>query len=512
MTGKRGVTSNRGTGAAGIRPALRAVVVCAASLAAGIGCSSSPKTAAAAPPPAAHCSGTLGFETGPLTRAVRKKLALPADTAGAAVTTVLPGGPAQAAGLRAGDVVEQIGDERIGNDCDADKASFHRACQPTTLRVWRSGSVSELTLTPVDEVPFLDKACREGSADACFRAAWLKWNRHVESPDVLSELDAACKAGSAEACAYEGLQLSENPDRASEARPLDERSCDLGSAAGCANLAYLYAAGKSVAKDDRRAASLYRKSCDLGDAQGCYNAGVMADDGRGVREDPAAAAADYAEGCSLGSSTACTNLGFLYEHGRGVRQDKARAVELYQKGCEGSSCRVSNLGGCLNVGRALRDGIGVAVDEPKAAEIFREACHRKADSEDIHAEENGARACSLLGGLYIAGDGIERDLDQGREFSILGCDRGDAFGCFNAAVCYGSSAGASADPAKAASYFDRACRLRDGESCHQLARAYESGKGVPRDAARAKTLEKDACEFGFTDSCPKARPKTKKKS
>ncbi len=502
---------DRANGSLRIRPALWAGLVVAASLEWSIGCSSSPKTAATAVPAPSHCSGTLGFETGPLTRAVRRKLALPADVAGAVVTTILPGGPAQSAGLRAGDVVEQIGDTPIANDCDADKASFHRACQPAALKVWRAGNVADLTVTPVDQAPFLEKACREGSADACFRAAWLKWDRHHENPEVLTELDAACKAGSAEACAYEGLQVSENPERVSEARPLDERACDLGSGAGCANVAFLFATGKSVAKDDRKAASLYRKSCDLGDAQGCYNAGVMADDGRGVREDPAAAAADYAEGCSLGSSTACTNLGFLYEHGRGVRQDKARAVELYQKGCEGTTCRVSNLGGCLNVGRALRDGIGVAVNEPKAAEIFREACHRKADPEDVHAEENGARACSLLGGLYIAGDGIERDLDQGREFSILGCDRGDAFGCFNAAVCYGSSAGASADPAKAASYFERACRLRDGESCHQLARAYESGKGVPRDAARAKALEKDACEFGFTDSCPKARPKAKKK-
>jgi hypothetical protein len=222
-----------------------------------------------------------------------------------------------------------------------------------------------------------------------------------------------------------------------------------------------------------------------------------------MKEDLVRAAADYERGCDLGSSTACTNLGFLYERGRGVAEDQARAVALYQQGCDGSSCRASNLGGCVNVGRAYRDGIGAEKNEEKAAGIFREACDRKESKDDLHAAEGGARACSLLGGLYIAGEGIPKDLEQGRDFSVLGCERGDSFGCFNAAICF--SSGAEADPAKAASYFDRACALGDGESCHELAAAYGKGNGVTKDAARAKTLEKRACELGFAAACPKKK-------
>jgi TPR repeat protein len=470
----------------------------AAALAAACSSAPPPKTA---PAPAVSCHGTLGLEVGPLTRSVRKKLGLPADVKGAVVTSVSPGGPAANAGIRPNDVLERIGDAAIVFDCDADKADYNRACEPVRVVLRRGGDAVEVTLVPVDQMAFLEKACDGGNSNACFRAAWLRWDRRHENARTLELLGSACKAGSGEACAYEGLQLSENPERVGESLPVLERACELRSGGGCATLGFLYATGKAVARDDKRAAVLYRKSCELGDAQGCYNAGLMADDGRGVKEDAARAAAEYDEACELGSSTACTNLGFLYERGRGVRQDRARAFALYERGCAGSSCLASNLGGCLNVGRAYRDGIGVAVDEAKAAAIFREACDRKVNQDDVHAAENGARACSLLGGLYMSGEGIPKDLEKGRELSVLGCERGDSFGCFNAAVCF--SSGADANPAQAASYFERACKLGDGESCHQLATAYRKGDGVGRDAQRAKALEKQACDLGFKASCGK---------
>jgi len=462
------------------------------------GCSTAPPKPATSVP-AVRCRGTLGLEVGPLSREVRKKLGLLADSKGAVVTSVYPGGPAANAGIRENDILERIGGTAIVFDCDADRAAYNRACEPATAMIRRGGIEMEVTLVPVDQLPFFEKACDGGNLDACFRKAWLPWDRKHEDPRTLELFESACKAGSGEACAYEGLQLSENPERAGDSVPVLQRACELQSAGGCATLGFLYATGKAVAKDDKRAAALYRKSCELGDAQGCYNAGLMSDDGRGVKEDAARAAADYDEACELGSATACTNLGFLYERGRGVRQDRAQAFALYERGCAGTSCLGSNLGGCVNAGRAYRDGIGVAVNEEKAALIFREACDRKQNEDDIHAAENGARACSLLGGLYIAGDGIPKDLEQGRDFSVLGCDRGDSFGCFNAAVCF--SSGADADPAKAASYFERACKLGDGESCHALAAAYRKGNGVPRDAARAKALEKQACDLGFAASC-----------
>ena len=53
------------------------------------------------------------------------------------------------------------------------------------------------------------------------------------------------------------------------------RACHFGSGAGCAHLAFMYASGRLVERDDGRATPLYVRSCDLGDARGCFNVGIM---------------------------------------------------------------------------------------------------------------------------------------------------------------------------------------------------------------------------------------------
>ena len=479
-----------------------AVALGVAALTAGCASSSSPAPAAkAAPAPPPSCIGTLGIEAGPIPRAARKKLGLPEDARGALVTDVLPGGPAAAAGILPNDIVEKIGSTDIVTDCEFDAAAFNRSsCGPVLVSVRRAGASVEATLVPVDQTAFLEKACQDGNADACFRQGWLLWSRRG-GPKVDRALElftAACKSGSAQACAYEALQLMDAPDRAAESLAAAERSCELGSGSGCATLAFLYATGKFVKRDDRRSTTLYAKACDLGDPQGCYNVGLMADDARGGPRDLARAVAKYQEACALGSATGCTNLGFLYEKGSGVKMDKLKAVALYQHGCDGSSCQPSNLGGCVNVGRAYRDGIGVEKDEARAAGIFREACDRRVDPDDIHAAENGARACSLLGGLYIAGDGIPKDLEKGQELSELGCGRGDSFGCFNAAAV-------ATDPATADHFLDLACKAGDAEGCFDLGVAYEKGRGVAADRKQAAALYRKACQMGFAQACAKKK-------
>ena len=482
---------------------LPAVIVLGVGMAAGCA-SSGPDSKAAAARPSCE-AGTLGIEAAPLSRAIRKKLALPEDFRGAVVAEVLPGSPGDAAGIRPDDVIEEIGSVRIGNECDFGGAAFGRTCEPVTLVIRRGGAAVRAILAPIEAEPFLDRSCREGSTTGCFRQAMSLWsrNRGGDRDRARDLYQAACRSGSAEACAYEGLHLTERTDLASDAVPVLQRSCDLGSGAGCAHLAFLYATGKIVKRDDHRATPLYVRACDLGDAQGCYNAGLMADDGRGVARDVTRAVARYVEACDMGSSTACTNLGFHFEHGTGVPKDPSRAFALYERGCRGTSCQPSNLGGCLNAGRAHRDGIGVQKDAAKAAAIFREACDRNPDPDDVGAAGNRSRACSLLGGLYLAGDGVGTDFAKGRELSELGCEQGDSFGCFNAAAVFTAGSGVPRDPAKAASFLEKACQGGDGEGCFDLGVAAEKGNGVARDRKRAAELFRKACELGFKEGCGK---------
>ena len=296
----------------------------------------------------------------------------------------------------------------------------------------------------------------------------------------------------------------DEPDKGSESVAAAERSCKLGSGAGCANLAFLYATGKFVKKDDHRATALYKKACDLGDAQGCYNAALMADEGRGGAHDVARAVAGYEEACTLGSTTGCTNLGFLYEKGRGVTTDKSRAVALYRRGCEGTSCQPSNLGGCVNLGRAYRDGIGVEVDEPRAAAIFREACDRDAQPRRRpllrerlarlfaprrplhrrrwHSEgpDEGARAV----GARVRQRRLVRLLQRGGRL-LRRRGRG------------------AATRRRPPPILDLACKGGDGEGCFDLGVAYEKGNGVTRDRHRAVEFFRRACQLGFSEACAK---------
>lgn len=456
--------------------------------------------------PAGRCQGTLGLESAPLSRAARKRLGLPENAKGALVAEVIPGGPAAAAGIRRDDLVEAVGSTRIGTDCELTDATRTRSCESVRVHLRRAGADIDVQVVPVDEETFLDQACRKGIATACYRQASGLWFRETEKSReaALDLYDKACRAGSADACAEEGLHLMDVDVRAKDVVAILDRSCTtLHSAGGCANLAFLYATGKIVKRDDRRATSLYVKSCDLGDAKGCYNVGVMADGGRGIPKDVARAVARYDEACAMGSASACTNLGFHYENGLGVSKDPMRAVSLYQKGCDGTHCQISNLSGCVNVGRAYRDGLGVAVSEPRAASIFREACERKPSVREADPDfaETGSRACSLLGALYIAGDGIPKDTAKGEELSERGCGRGDAFGCFNAAAV----AFSRGDAAAAASWLDKACKAGDAEGCNDLGVAYEKGNGVPRDAHKAAELIRKSCALGFAPACKKAR-------
>jgi TPR repeat protein len=451
--------------------------------------------------------GTLGIEGGPISREARKRLAVLQGSKGAIVTEVVPGGPGAAAGIRPDDIVEEIGPARIANGCDFVEAAYSRSCEPVRVVLRRGGAIVEARLVPADQDSFFEKSCRDEIASGCFRRAWTHWNRSRETDrDRAIELfRTACRRGFAEACAYEGLVLMDGSDRAKDAVAVLERSCKLGSGAGCAHLAFLYAAGngKLVKRDDRRANPLCLRACDLGDARGCYNVGLMADEGRGGARDISHAAAKYDEACDMGGSTACTNLGFLYENGRGVKKDGARAVALYHRGCDGTSRQPSNLNGCLNIGRAYRDGMGVEKNAARAAAVFQEACNRKPDPEDVNPEENSSRACSLLGALYLAGDGVEKDFTKARELSELGCDRGDSFGCFNAAAVFTSGTGVVADATKAASFLDRACRGGDAEGCYDLGVAPEKGTGVTPDGRRAAELFRKACQLGFQPACAK---------
>jgi uncharacterized protein len=389
-----------------------------------------------APPGDRSCtSGALGIEPGAMT------------PAGVSIAAVLPDSPADAVGLREGDVLVQIGDRRIAWKCELDTLLFPRDCAPVRIIVTRGGETLEKTLAPVERNALYEK---RGSLEA-----------NADSVEIL------------------------------------EASCDRRIGAACTHLGYLYAVGKIVAKDDLRSLQFYTRGCSAGDAHGCYNQGLMRDQGRGLAMSATSAAPAYEQACLEGIASACTNLGYLYEHGRGVMRDAMRATGFYRRGCEGSPCSGADIRGCVNLGDAYRDGIGVDKNPTLAAETFRKACASTPGAPGSDDEEARVRGCVLLGALEISGLGVAKNIESGLARSLDGCNRGDAYGCFNVAALRAFRE----DFAGAASFYRKACDGGDAEGCYELGVLYDEAKGVPFDYDLRSALFQRACKGGFDRAC-----------
>lgn len=438
-----------------------------------IGCGAAPDVA-----PSCDGTGALGIEPDAIT------------PAGAPIAAVLAGSPAERAGLQKGDVLVQVGERRI-TSCELESLLFHRNCEPVRVVVTRGGETIEKTLTPIERATLYEEACEKGDAAGCYRLA--TFDENSDRAQMLYE--QACTGGSIVACAQYGylLMSAESP----EAVKILEDACDRQSGAACTHLGYLYAVGQIVARDDLRSLQFYTRGCSSGDAQGCYNQGLMRDQGRGLAMSATSAAPAYEQACLEGVSSACTNLGFLYQYGRGVMRDAVRAAGFYRRGCEGSPCQPGDVRGCVNLGNAYRDGIGVEKNPSLAAETFRKACASTPAEPGSDNEEARLRGCVLLGALEIHGLGVPENVESGLARSLDGCNRGDAYGCFNV----GAMRAYREDFAGAATFYRKACDGGDAEGCYELGVLYDEAKGVPFDYDLRTALFARACKGGFEKAC-----------
>jgi len=211
----------------------RIVVLLAAAAAAAVACTNTVIYLGPRPPPYSG-RATLGIEPAEIPHA-----------GGARVAEVLPGGPAEAAGVKKNDVVVRVGIKQIANSCDLVDAAFdRRTCDAVSLGIVRDGKPMELVVTPVDQAMFFKKSCAAGNLNGCFRLGWLTLSGNGVPRDEEKGMQIyadACARGAAEACAYRGLNLIDDSD----AKPDDvvatpTRACGVGCASGCENLAFLY--------------------------------------------------------------------------------------------------------------------------------------------------------------------------------------------------------------------------------------------------------------------------------
>jgi TPR repeat protein len=353
-------------------------------------------------------------------------------------------------------------------------------------------------------------------------------------------LEKACGEGDLAACAEAGVRLASGdngPSGIREERPeaavaFFERACVGGHMRGCRELGNLYAGGKGVTRNLRRAAMLYASACDAGDADGCFGAGTVAESGspaESLDREPARAAALFARGvqlladaCDRGDGEACTHLGQMAFDGQfGQTKDAARALRLYDRGCEHGNSTGCYLAAHISAGTTAA---GLVNRERTEAFLARHralemalcesgdvyACARITTSEATYkgCEHGDPAACFQLGFSYIPGrDDQPGDGDKAAHFYLKGCDQGEPSLCTEAAGLYMGVYDRAErqllppDPARAAALYSRACDGGDSEGCQRFAAMMADGVGGPRDPARASRIYDAACTDGVAGAC-----------
>jgi serine protease Do len=85
-------------------------------------------------------TGTLnGVAVGDLDQQARQEYNIPKDIQGAVVTGIEPGSPSAEAGLKPGDVIQDINHHAVKNADDAVKLTEKTDSRKTLLRVWQNG-------------------------------------------------------------------------------------------------------------------------------------------------------------------------------------------------------------------------------------------------------------------------------------------------------------------------------------------------------------------------------------
>jgi len=107
-------------------------------------------------------------------------------------------------------------------------------------------------------------------------------------------------------------------------------AADQGNAEAQYNLAVLYCAGKSVAKNFIEMERYFRLAADQGDAEAQFILGLLYEDGEYVAANSAEAFRYYNLAADQGHIKAQFRTGEMYAHGWGVKADVAEASRYYK--------------------------------------------------------------------------------------------------------------------------------------------------------------------------------------
>ncbi|HPC82463.1 MAG TPA: tetratricopeptide repeat protein [Thermoanaerobaculaceae bacterium] len=109
------------------------------------------------------------------------------------------------------------------------------------------------------------------------------------------------------------------------------KAAESGHTEALQSLAFCYATGRGVARDDGRAVALYRQAAERGSAVAMAAVGDHYNEGLGVARDPVAAAGWYRLAAHSGNAVAQRSYGLCLLHGKGVPPNREEALVWLHK-------------------------------------------------------------------------------------------------------------------------------------------------------------------------------------
>jgi len=131
-------------------------------------------------------------------------------------------------------------------------------------------------------VTLLDKACNGGDMRSCSTLATAYYRAlgvAMDQPRAVELYRRACDGNDADGCAAIGVMLARGSggleQDVEQGKNLLHQACENGSAHACQHLGGMYQQGNGVARDRRRATSLFMLSCEGGHPRGCHRLSLM---------------------------------------------------------------------------------------------------------------------------------------------------------------------------------------------------------------------------------------------
>ena len=203
--------------------------------------------------------------------------------------------------------------------------------------------------------------------------------------------------------------------------------------------------------------------CESGELESCVRLARIYNFGNAnVAENTEAARTHYEKACEGGIAKACYWLASSYKHSK--PSDPAKSAELDKKALEGlpAACDGGDGESCQVLSDVYRAGLGVPKDEARAVELEK----RAHEHEKRACDAGDASECAAHGGNLVSA----KDFTAAAAAFQKGCDGGDGGSCSFLAALYDEGVGVKADPDKARTFFELACRREHEGSCRRLSR------------------------------------------